>query len=105
MPNSGRYRIPRAASELNRRHFLAALSVATIGVVGLSRCSIGTQPRVAGAAAEAPAHAASLPPLLPPPPRSARIRVPGGVLSSLPGTGDLLALTVDDGVSTEVVHA
>ena len=35
----------------------------------------------------------------------ARIPLPGGgVLTSLPGDGDLLALTVDDGVSSEVVR-
>lgn len=103
----GRYRLPGAGSELDRRHLLVALSVATLGVIGLSRCDFGGQPRVAGAAAEGPAPpaAAPPPPLLPPPPRSARIRVPGGVLTSLPGQGDLLALTVDDGVDSDVVRA
>jgi peptidoglycan/xylan/chitin deacetylase (PgdA/CDA1 family) len=44
--------------------------------------------------------------LLPPPPPSARVRLPGGgVLSQLPGKGDLLALTVDDGTNSEVVRA
>jgi peptidoglycan/xylan/chitin deacetylase (PgdA/CDA1 family) len=43
--------------------------------------------------------------LLPPPPRSARVPAPAGVLSSLPGDGDLLALTVDDGVNSEVLRA
>jgi peptidoglycan/xylan/chitin deacetylase (PgdA/CDA1 family) len=101
----GRYRLPRAGSELNRRHFLVALSVATLTGVGLSRCSVGAPPRVAGAAAEAPPPMAAPQPLLPPPPRSARIPLSGGVLSSLPGPGDMLALTVDDGVSSEVVRA
>jgi peptidoglycan/xylan/chitin deacetylase (PgdA/CDA1 family) len=101
----GRYRGTDAGTELNRRHFIAALSVATLGAVGLTRCVSG-QPQVAGVAAEA-----TEPPLapgaglLPPPPESARIPVPGGLLSSLPGEGDLLALTVDDGVSSDVVRA
>jgi peptidoglycan/xylan/chitin deacetylase (PgdA/CDA1 family) len=99
---NGRYRLP---AEVNRRHFLVALSVATLTGVGLSRCSFGGQPRVAGAAAEAPPPEAAPQPLLPPPPRSARIPLSGGVLSSLPGPGDMLALTVDDGVSSEVVRA
>jgi peptidoglycan/xylan/chitin deacetylase (PgdA/CDA1 family) len=46
------------------------------------------------------------PALLPPPPPAARVLLPGGaVLSTLPGPGDLLALTLDDGVNTDVVRA
>jgi peptidoglycan-N-acetylglucosamine deacetylase len=44
--------------------------------------------------------------LLGPPPSTARIPLPGGgALTKIPGEGDLLALTVDDGVSSEVVRA
>jgi peptidoglycan/xylan/chitin deacetylase (PgdA/CDA1 family) len=104
---SGRKPITYAGTELNRRHFLAGLSLATLAGVGLSRCSIGGQPRLAGAAAEAPEPPSALSSarLLPPPPPSARVPLTGGVLSSLPGEGDLLAMTVDDGVSSEVVGA
>ena len=43
--------------------------------------------------------------LLPPPPKSVRVALPGGgVLNSLPGDGDLLALTVDDGANSDVVR-
>ncbi|KAA0022378.1 polysaccharide deacetylase family protein [Antrihabitans cavernicola] len=43
--------------------------------------------------------------LLPPPPASRRITLPGGgALTSIPGDGDLLALTVDDGVDSDVVR-
>ncbi|MEI7543906.1 MAG: polysaccharide deacetylase family protein [Mycobacteriaceae bacterium] len=43
--------------------------------------------------------------LLPPPPIGQRIPLPGGgELSRLPGDADLLALTVDDGVNSEVVR-
>ncbi|WP_094287020.1 polysaccharide deacetylase family protein [Mycobacterium lehmannii] len=100
----GRSPTAGAGLRLNRRNFVAALSVATLGAVGLSRCATAAQPRVAGVAAQVP-PAPSVG-LLPPPPASARIALPGGgVLSSLPGDGDLLALTVDDGVSSEVVRA
>jgi peptidoglycan/xylan/chitin deacetylase (PgdA/CDA1 family) len=44
--------------------------------------------------------------LLPPPPLSARIPLPGGgALTKIPGEGDLLALTLDDGVNSDVVRA
>ncbi|WP_156425235.1 polysaccharide deacetylase family protein [Mycobacterium sp. GA-1285] len=100
-----RYRTGGAGLEFNRRNFIAALSVATVGAVGLSRCAAGEQPRVSGVAASQVPAAASAG-LLPPPPKSARIALPaGGVLSVLPGEGDLLALTVDDGVSSDVVRA
>ena len=43
--------------------------------------------------------------LLPPPAPSVRVALPGGgVLNKLPGDGNLLALTVDDGVNTDVVR-
>ena len=87
---------------LDRRHFLVALSAVTVGAMGLTRCSTGAQPRVAEAT---PVAVEQPPALLPPPPPAARIPLPGGgVLSSLPDDGDLLALTVDDGVSSDVVR-
>lgn len=101
----GRYGGSAAGPGLNRRHFIAALSAVTLGAIGVTRCSTGGQPQVAGPAAEVSAPSGSLPGLLPPPPESARIPVPACVLSSLPGEGDLLALTVDDGVSSDVVRA
>jgi peptidoglycan/xylan/chitin deacetylase (PgdA/CDA1 family) len=87
---------------LDRRHFLVALSAVTVGAMGLTRCSTGAQPRVAEAT---PVAVEQPPALLPPPPPAARIPLPGGgVLSSLPDDGDLLALTVDDGVNSDVVR-
>jgi peptidoglycan-N-acetylglucosamine deacetylase len=106
-------------SLLNRRGFLAGVgaavavppSVATIAVLR----SVLSSP-VHGPDAAAPASAVSPPelmgsgrpvvaPLLPPPPASLRRAVPdAGVLSVLPGQGDLLALTVDDGVDSNVVR-
>jgi peptidoglycan/xylan/chitin deacetylase (PgdA/CDA1 family) len=102
--NGGYRRIP-GGTQLDRRHFLAALSVVTLGAVGLSRWTFGGAPQVAGAAEQTPAAPSSPAGLLPPPPPSARIPLAGGVLSSLPGNGDMLALTLDDGVSTDVVGA
>jgi peptidoglycan/xylan/chitin deacetylase (PgdA/CDA1 family) len=93
---TGRKPITYAGTELTRRHFLAGLSVATLAGVGLARCTVGAQPRVAAAATE---------PAGPPPVVAARMSLPGGgALSSIPGDGDLLALTLDDGVNTDVVR-
>lgn len=106
-------------SELNRRRFLGALSAAVLGSVGVARSVVGAPPQSRAVAAVAPTADGDvfpgvlLPPpallrspaLLPPPPPSARVALPGGgVLSKLPGNGDLLALTVDDGVNTDVVR-
>jgi peptidoglycan/xylan/chitin deacetylase (PgdA/CDA1 family) len=61
-------------------------------------------PPLAGAKV-VPATLLPPPALLPPPPLSARVSLPGGgVLDKLPGNGDVLALTVDDGVNTDVVR-
>jgi peptidoglycan/xylan/chitin deacetylase (PgdA/CDA1 family) len=100
-------------SELNRRRFLAALSAAVLGGAGAgaARGVLGGPPQTptASAAAVAPPHRAAgkvVPgALLPPPAPSERVPLPGGgVLNKLPGDGNLLALTVDDGVSTDVVR-
>jgi peptidoglycan-N-acetylglucosamine deacetylase len=86
----------RAGPELTRRRFLAALSAATVGGVGLARCALGGQQRTAQAEAASTTEAPSL---------LARVALPGGgVLTNLPGEGNVLALTVDDGVNTEVVR-
>lgn len=113
MQTTGRYQKTRADSELNRRRFLATLSVATLAGVGMARCAVGGPPRTVAQAAGATGSAeeAAFAPapspvgLLPPPPRAARIALPGGgTLFGLPGQGDLLALTLDDGVDTDVVR-
>ena len=98
-------------SALNRRRFLGALGAAVLGGVGVGRGVLGgpPQPPRAFAAAEASPHRAAgkvVPGALSTPPAPiARVPLPGGgVLNKLPGDGDLLALTVDDGVSTDVVR-
>jgi peptidoglycan-N-acetylglucosamine deacetylase len=99
----------RAAPELNRRRFLGALAAATVAGVGAARLVVDPQPRTfaqAPAADVATSGPTAPSALLPPPPLSARIPLPGGgALTKVPGEGDLLALTVDDGVSSEVVRA
>jgi peptidoglycan-N-acetylglucosamine deacetylase len=95
-------------SELNRRKFMAGLAVAIVSGVGMARCQVAATPRVLAAAkapSPAPPPAFRLPGLLPPPAPEARISLPGrGTLWSLPGNGDSLALTLDDGVDTDVVR-
>jgi peptidoglycan/xylan/chitin deacetylase (PgdA/CDA1 family) len=95
-------------TELDRRRFLVAVA-ATVAVTGISWSSAGG-PSQTVARGDAPGSAPRpvarvLPPLLPPPSPGSRVMLPGGaVLNKLPGDGDLLAWTVDDGVDTEVVR-
>jgi peptidoglycan/xylan/chitin deacetylase (PgdA/CDA1 family) len=105
-------------SELNRRRFLGVLAAATVAGVGVARYTVGAPSRALAGAADAAAApvagAADVLPVasarpaagvLPPPGPGKRIALPGGgTLSRLPGQGDLLALTVDDGVNTDVVR-
>jgi peptidoglycan/xylan/chitin deacetylase (PgdA/CDA1 family) len=93
---------------VDRRKFMAGLAVAIVSGVGMARWQVGAMPPVLAAATDAmppvpPAF--RLPGLLPPPGAEARIPLPGrGTLWSLPGTGDCLALTLDDGVDSDVVR-
>ena len=95
--------------ELDRRRFLVAVA-ATMAVTGVSLYS-GQVPKVTAARADVPGSAPNAltpapPALLPPPGPASRTVLPGGaVLSKLPGNGDLLAWTVDDGADTDVVRA
>lgn len=107
----------RAVSLLNRRAFLAGLGAVitvppALATIEVARTALATAVTVPHAVASAPAVpdlagaiAPGAPPLLPPPPAAARVALPAtGVLSVLPGQGDLLALTVDDGVDSNVVR-
>jgi len=95
-------------AELDRRRFLVAVA-ATVAVSGISWCSAGG-PTATVARGDVPNVAPkpvtpAQPPLLPPPHPGSRVTLPGGtVLSKLPGDGDLLAWTVDDGADSEVVR-
>jgi peptidoglycan/xylan/chitin deacetylase (PgdA/CDA1 family) len=91
-----------AGSALSRRSILLGL-VGTVAAAALAGC--GTE-AASQAAQPPPPPPPEWPPLLAPPPANARVLLPGGgVLSTLPGPGDLLALTLDDGVDTAVVRA
>jgi peptidoglycan/xylan/chitin deacetylase (PgdA/CDA1 family) len=126
-PGAGSHRKPRQASkrgrsfgssrgnapaELNRRRFLGALAAATVAGVGAARLVVDPQPRtfaqapVASVATSGPTVSPPPDGLLPPPPLSARVALPGGgALNKIPGEGDVFALTLDDGVNSEVVRA
>lgn len=96
-------------SELNRRGFLGALSAAVLGGVGVGP-GVLAGPRhtltATAAAAPHPAGAKTIPVAsFPQPAPIERVPLPGGgVLNKLPGDGNLLALTLDDGVNTDVVR-
>ena len=98
-------------SELNRRRFLGALGAAVLGGMGVARDAFGYPPRTLTAAAAAaasphPAGGKVIPVCaVSQPAPIERVPLPGGgVLNKLPGDGNLLALTVDDGVNTDVVR-
>lgn len=92
-------------SDLDRRRFLASLAAATVAGVGLAHATIDTKSPRKASLETVPAAAEVNTDLLPPPPASARVALPGdGILHRLPGEGDLLALTVDDGVNSDVVR-
>lgn len=86
-------------SELDRRRFLVAIAATVAATVAAAETA---QADVLGSAP----NPGPLPPnVLPPPDPGARLPLPrGAVLKQLPGHGDLLAWTVDDGADTEVVR-
>ncbi len=94
---------------MNRRQFLGSLAASVVAGVGAAWLVVDPQPRTfaqarAGSVATSGPTAPAA--LLPPPPLSARIPLPGGgALRTIPGQGDLLALTLDDGVNSDVVRA
>jgi peptidoglycan/xylan/chitin deacetylase (PgdA/CDA1 family) len=90
---------------LPRRNVLFGL-LATVATVAIASCSTEASGQAAGPQIPPMPAPPPWPPLLPPPPTQMRVLLPGGgVLSALPGASDLLALTLDDGVDTDVVRA
>ncbi len=90
--------------EVTRRQFVVGL-LASAGLVGASRAIGMSGPGTQVASAASPPPPIGSARLLPPPAPVSRIALPGGgELTKLPGDGDLLALTLDDGVSSEVVR-
>ncbi|HEY1442436.1 MAG TPA: polysaccharide deacetylase family protein [Mycobacterium sp.] len=92
---------------MDRRRFLVAVA-ATVAVTGISWYSAdGPENTVARADVleSAPNPMTPALPRLAPPGPGSRVVLPGGtVLNKLPGNGDLLAWTVDDGANTDVVR-
>ena len=96
---------------MRRRDFLSALAVSAVlaaqngvGAQATDEPPTRLPPRNGGARNPVP------PPPPPPPPTFAapdleRYSSPGGVISGLPGDGNLVALTVDDGGSSDVIAA
>jgi peptidoglycan/xylan/chitin deacetylase (PgdA/CDA1 family) len=92
---------------LSRRNVLIGVA-ASAAAIALAKVSTqtSTQAEAAIPAPPAPPPPPEWPALLPPPQAAARMLLPGGgVVSSIPGPGDLLSLTLDDGVDTDVVRA
>lgn len=88
------------ASAVHRRQFLTLLASATVAVAA----GCGVSGATTGGTSDTDPTTPT-PTLLPPPPAGARVALPGGgALTKLEGQGDLLALTVDDGVNSEVVR-
>lgn len=93
--------------------FLAALAAGAASLTSACTIARGDETGTSDAAASAssassapPAPTTTAPPLLPgPPPSSSRVPVPPGALTAIPGPGTNIALTVDDGTSTDVVGA
>jgi peptidoglycan/xylan/chitin deacetylase (PgdA/CDA1 family) len=82
---------------MERRRFLLFLAAGLAGTA-VGRGAVGlvdpTRPSLSTAAAAGPASAPALPGVLP---------TPIGIVDRLPGEGTSLALTIDDGTSSEVV--
>jgi len=88
--------------EVTRRQFVVGL-LASAGLVAVSR-TIGLSD--AESHPNVPAASNDSTRLLPAPSRTQRVSLPGsGALNRLPGDGDMLALTLDDGVNSEVVRS
>ena len=107
---------------MDRRRFLTRVGLGVLGL-GLGAGAIAAGDIVAGGLLPAPhpslyprgigapraqPHPIPLGAKLPPyfkPPQVTKVALPGGTLYGLPGHGNLMALTVDDGASSEVVAA
>jgi peptidoglycan-N-acetylglucosamine deacetylase len=88
-----------------RRAFLAGLAGAVVAATGIAHLEhwLGVAPLAAPARADPSTVVPSPPRPSPPPPT--RVPLPaGGVLNALPGNGNQFALTLDDGVDSNVVR-
>lgn len=103
---------------MDRRRLLTGLGLATLAS-GVGAAALAGGDAVASIPRDPPTpralahprvvpHAPAPPELLPPyfpRPALVRIPIPGGMIHGLPGEGDLIAWTVDDGADSEVVGA
>jgi len=103
---------------VDRRRFLTRVGLGVLGLgLGAAALTAGdvvaggllpvSAPRGIGAPRARPHPlpvAAKLPPYFEPP-QLTKVALPGATLYGLPGSGNLMALTVDDGASSEVVAA
>ncbi len=103
---------------MDRRRFLTRVGLGILGL-GLGGAALAAGDAAAGGLAPAPhpraigaprpeprpvPSATELPPYFEPP-QLTKVALPGATLYGLPGRGNLMALTVDDGASSEVVAA
>ena len=93
---------------MDRRHFLAALAAGTVvAISGLSDSKAAAAPglppnlRLPGL----PEQLLTQPLVAPPPVVPSKAPLPKGPITALPGHGNYLALTIDDGVRSDVVGA
>ncbi|WP_225725881.1 MULTISPECIES: polysaccharide deacetylase family protein [unclassified Nocardia] len=87
---------------MERRQLLTLLAAGT--ALAVTGCTSATgEPINSGSAGNPLAPPA--PPPLPPPPGGPKTPIPAGTITALPGAGNSIALTVDDGASPEVVGA
>ncbi|MEV4129726.1 polysaccharide deacetylase family protein [Nocardia sp. NPDC049707] len=87
---------------MDRRRLLTLLATGT--AVALTGCVRAQgEPFPSGSAGGGPILPA--PPLLPPPPIGPKTPIPARTITALPGGGSTMALTIDDGASSEVVGA
>lgn len=78
----------------------------TVAVTGCSKAYGGDTVVISESAAPTPLTSTHpTRPLLGPPSRAARIAVPTGPLTAIPGQGNNIALTVDDGADADVIGA
>jgi peptidoglycan-N-acetylglucosamine deacetylase len=103
-------------SELNRRRFFGTLSAAVLAGVGVAHSALGAPGRAVTAVAAASSTQKAtggdvVASALRSPQAPARVVLParmalpgGGVLNRLAGRADSIALTLDDGVNTDVVR-
>lgn len=97
------------SAPVKRRDFLTMLALGS--AVAAAGCSPAhsqdatVQDAAAAPVEPSPTPTPPTPKLLGPPPASARLPLPAGTITAIPGEGNNIALTVDDGANADVVGA